>query len=258
MLILKSGSIPIVEFLDTDLYKIVPKFIYFSVSSKSFKYVPSHLEIIDFYQNNKYDLAYLKGKKAHTKEAENLYNIALNSIAPDYEQLIKQYLSIASKLSLQYQIDEIFDIFLTYVPKHYGLEKEEIYDLIEESQFHPYFPKEKYVVFNPKYNLNPLFQQKIQQEEIGKHNRKIVVELAKKGYTREQIAEKANLNLKTVDEHLKKAKISTKGNKKNNTYQRVQKWKYDHPKGIQKECAKSLKITVKTVERNWKKIEKNK
>jgi hypothetical protein len=251
MLLLKVGNIPVVEFLEGDLYHVVDKFTCTMVSSKSFKYVPSHLEIIDFYQKNKYDLDYLKGKKAHTKDAENLYNIALKSIAPDPKQLIKQYFSIASKLSLQYQIDEIFNIFLTYVPPHYGFEKQEIYDLIEESQFHPYSPKEKYVVFNPKYNLNPLFQQKIQQEEIGKHNHKIVVELAKKGYTREKIAEKANLNLKTITRHLKKAKISTKGNKKEITIKLIQDWKKTNPKKGKKDCIIDLKLGKRTIERYW-------
>lgn len=249
------GSIPTVEFLEDELYHVVPKYTCVRISSKSFKYVPSHTELQDFYTQNNYDLDCLFGKKAHTKEAKNIYDLALKSIEPNSEILYQQLLVIASKLYfIGNEIDSIFNYFLVNIPRYYDFFSEEtIYEIVEHAQSISFKPVKKCVVFNPKSDLNHVFKSNIHRKEIGKYNSEKILKLANEGLTRLQIAVAEDVSVFTVDKHLKNAKKSTKGNKKENTYKRVQKWKKRHLENPQKECAKALGISLITVKRNWNK-----
>lgn len=260
MIILKMGNIPVVEFLESDLYCIVEKYTFVAVSSQSFKYAPSRAEIEYFYKSNGYDLDYLCGKKAHTKEAKELYNFAVRQIEPDPEKLIEHLINIASKLYfLKNEIDVIFRYFCLNVPRYYSfLDEETIYKIVEKAQSIPYKPTEKCAVFNPKYNLNPIFKQHITQTAIGEYNHKIVVELAEKGHTREQISIKSNLSLTTVDDHLKKAGISTKGNKKAHSINLIKECHKTNPRWSKKRVSEHLKMSYVNVKRLWKEIENQK
>lgn len=256
MITLKMGNIPVVEFLEADLYHVVEKYSCVIVSSKSFKYVPTDDEIKDFYISSKWNLEYFHGKKAHTKEAKRLYDLALQNIEPDPKRVIKQLLRVASMLYfMKNEIDVIFNFFLAYVPRYYpDLDEETIYKIVEEAQSMPYELTEKYVVFNPKYDLNPFFRQKIEKEALGERNRKIVVELAEKGYTREEISTETNLSLTTVDDHLKKSRVSTNGNKKEQTIKEIRKCHKKHPNWSKKRVAKYLNKSYSNVKRLWVKI----
>jgi DNA-binding CsgD family transcriptional regulator len=256
MITLRMGSIPTVEFLEEDLYHVVEKYKCVIVSSQSFKYLPSDSEIKHFYISSKWDLEYFNGKKAHTEEAKKLYDLALQNIEPDQERVIKQLIKIASMLYyLGNEIDTIFNYFLSYVPRYYtDLDEKTIYEIVEIAQLFIYKPHERYVVFNPMHSLNPFFRQKIEKKILGQRNRKIVVELARKGYTREKISAKSNLSLTTVDEHLKKAKIRTTGNKKSQTIKAIRECHKNNPKWSKKRVSEHLKMSYRNVKRLWGEI----
>ena len=124
---------------------------------------------------------------------------------------------------------------------------------IKSLDLKPYQPRWKCVIFNPLKPINPILKMIIMSQEIGEYNAYNVDILAEK-YIIEDIAKIKKTGVATVKRNLKKIGISTKGNKKNKTYKRVQKWKHNYKEGTQKECSISLKIGIATVKRNWKKF----
>lgn len=250
---LQLGNIPIAEFRKDELYKTSQKYTHTRVSLSSLKVIPSRESITEYYYSNKHDVSLLTGNKAHTLKAIELYNYVINEIKPTEQEIIDHLIGEASKLNfMDNELDKVLDFMSINAPIIYPhLDTDTIYHIVDCSQMGTYTPQQKCVIFNPVKELNPIFKQHIQQQEIGKYNAKRVVELAKMGKTRQQIASLENLSLQTVKKHLQSTKTSTKGSKKKATKQRIWEWKSKNKKGTQKQCSERLNISLRTVKNYW-------
>lgn len=260
MINLEEGQIPVVHFSKNELYKITKKYIHVKVSSSNLAYIPNYQLIKKSYLQHNHSLSYLIGSESHTEYAYELYRWHLERLKPtedEYHYFLKK---VAKKLFyLKNSSHVIANFFIKYLTEEnqnipYPLDESQIYDVVNvaemEHQKNPYKPNPKCVVFNPYKDLNSTYKQIIQQKEIGKLNREIVLQKSKTKTIKEIIAD-THLSKKCIINHLQEGKETTKGNKKNQTKNDVQKCKKKNPKWTQKQVSEHLNISLRTVKSHW-------
>lgn len=260
MIILEEGHIPCVDFSKNELYKITEKYIHLKISSSNLAYIPSYTLIKKSYLDHNHSLSYLIGAESHTDYAYELYKWHLEQLQPTEDEYYYFLKKVAKKLFyLKNSFHVVVDFFMKYLTREnpnipYQLEEQEIYDVVNvaemEHQKNPYKPKPKCVVFNPNKELNSTYKQIIQQKEIGKYNKNIVLEKSKTKTINEIITD-TKLSKRCIINHLKVCEKTTIGNKKSQTIQSIQKCKKKNPKWTQKQVGEHLNISLRTIERYW-------
>lgn len=225
----QKGSIPLVlDFREKDIFKKTEIYHHTFISKYEYAYRPSYKELEETYQNKNISLDLLKGNKCHTEEAKRIFCEISSSITPSDEQYYNHLVKFSRKAtSIGNQIDVIFDKLCFLVVKenpivHYAFDKQTLYDIVEDSQLKPYQEQKKNLVFNPKYQINPIAQHFLQSISIAEITSKEIEELFKLGLTQNQIIELSDYSRPTVQRHLEKLGLSTKGNKKEQSFQSVQ------------------------------------
>jgi hypothetical protein len=255
----QKGSIPLIsDFREKDIFKKTEIYHHTFISKHEYAYRPSYKELEETYQNKNISLDLLKGNKCHTEEAKRIFCEISSSITPTDGQYYNHLVKFSRKATfLGNEIDIIFDKLCFLVVKenpivHYAFDKQTLYDIVEDSQLKPYQEQKKNLVFNPKYQINPIAQHFLQSISIAEITSKEIEELFKLGLTQNQIIELSDYSNVTVQKHLKKLGLSTKGNKVEQTINAIRNWRKENPKGIQIECSKALKLGERTVQRYWK------
>ena len=252
---LEYGSTPGVTF-NCKEYVVVEKYKHIKITHQNFRYAPTRGEIEEAFLKKNFTLDIIFGEKAYTSFYE--FEDIVSSIPTNKKNYEIQILGIIRELIFLNNLKEnILSFLMFHVNEYSNLEYqyssqdiEHFY--IKSLDLKPYQPRWKCVVFNPKKPINPILKMIIMSQEIGEYNAYNVDVLAEK-YIIKDIAKIKKTTTRTVKKNLNKLGVSTKGNKKKNTYTKIQKWKHNHKTGTQEECSIALKISIRTVQNNWNK-----
>lgn len=257
-IITSKGSIPIIEdFKEKEIYKNVGIYSHTRISNNEFLFRPTEKQIREKYLSEFGNLDFLIGKKCHTEEARAIFNKIAHNFQPTEEQYFEQIIKNARKINF---IGNEWDIVLKILCLHIHQGSDKIpfrfspaflYEAIEYAQLKKYKELKKALVFNQNHPINPIARTYYQNIAVGQINTESLKELLHLNLTVSQYAEILGCSTRTVERNLQKLGISTKGNKKENAYKTIQKWRKENRRGTQKQCALDLEFSERKVKMYW-------
>ncbi len=260
-IILEKGFIPPVDFLNGEIFRKTELYHYTKLSKTAYVYrAPLH-ELKKIYLEKYGNLNKLIGKDFHTKESKELFFEHSKGIVPTEEEYYHYLIKTGSRFFHVGNNDEQFSNYLSFNITdsnplvYHSFSNSVLQEIVDKSALKPYYEAKKCIAFNPteENNIHPIAKLYLHQVAISDHNTEKIKELFDLGYIQKDIAILNDCSITTVERKLKKLGLSTKGHKKEKTIQLIQSWKKANPKGTQKECAISLNLGERTVQRYWNK-----